>query len=203
MTETWKRYPVDTPLNITHEFGAFFRGRQHMGVDFGQPSGTPIYAPCDFTVIPVFNPDGSFGNAVAGDWDDTKWFVLFAHMRDVPLVKVGDRVKAGQQIGFVGSTGDSTGAHLHWQVGSDKNWPRDLAVHIDPMSIPLESWQAVPKYTANAGYRLRDRPAQDGTIVHTFEGGEELTIGWGSWVPVTSKNGKFGWIWKDGVVGLL
>lgn len=92
----------------------------HGGVDFAGAgiAGTPIFAVADGVVQPV-NPDpGGYGNFVVirhelnGQVVDT----LYGHMRDVPMVRAGDHVTAGQQVGVVGSTGRSTGAHLHFGV---------------------------------------------------------------------------------------
>jgi len=95
-------------------------GNFHGGLDFGAPSGTPIYAAADGTVSRVSTGwSGGFGNLVvihtAPNLD-----TYYAHQVDGGIkVAVGDVVTAGQLIGAVGTTGDSTGNHLHFEVRVD------------------------------------------------------------------------------------
>lgn len=88
--------------------------RNHGAIDFPAPGGTPIYAVADGTVTSS-GPNGGWGNYVrikhAGGFTTG-----YAHMIEMPMVSVGDTVKAGQQIGKVGSTGHSTGNHLHFEL---------------------------------------------------------------------------------------
>lgn len=92
----------------------------HGGLDFGAPSGTPIYAAADGTVTRAGEGwNGGFGNLVvihtAPNVD-----TYYAHQVDGGIqVAVGDVVTAGQQIGAVGTTGSSTGNHLHFEVRID------------------------------------------------------------------------------------
>ncbi|MDF3285040.1 peptidoglycan DD-metalloendopeptidase family protein [Gordonia sp. N1V] len=95
-------------------------GQMHQGVDFAAPLGTPIYAAAAGTVAKAGPADG-FGNWVIVDFDDngTKTSNVYGHMRAADItVKAGDRVTAGQQIAKVGSEGESSGPHLHFEV-----WP--------------------------------------------------------------------------------
>ena len=92
------------------------------GVDLGAPSGTPIYAAAAGTVI-VSKADGAwnggYGSYVVishGNGSQT----LYAHMsKDV--ASIGEKVSAGELIGYVGRTGEATGNHLHFEVRSAKN----------------------------------------------------------------------------------
>ena len=89
-------------------------GREfHKGLDIAGRTGTPILAPADGEVI-YATSKRSLGNAVKlrhGYGVDT----VYGHMQEI-LVKPGARVKRGQQIGLMGSTGRSTGPHLHYEV---------------------------------------------------------------------------------------
>ena len=90
--------------------------RMHKGVDVGAPMGTPIVAAQAGTVT-FAGEWGSYGNIVIidhGDGVETR----YAHQSQVG-VAAGDRVEAGQAIGAVGSTGRSTGPHLHFEVRVD------------------------------------------------------------------------------------
>jgi murein DD-endopeptidase MepM/ murein hydrolase activator NlpD len=85
----------------------------HSGVDFRAPGGTPVHAPAGGIVI-LADPLAQWGNAVVIDHG---WGVLtgYAHLSTIE-VQVGQQVSQGDLIGKVGSTGLSTGAHLHWEM---------------------------------------------------------------------------------------
>lgn len=88
--------------------------RLHAGLDFSAPTGTPIYATSDGVVQTAgFNTDG-YGNKVVIN-HGYGFQTLYAHMVRVKA-KQGQTVKRGEVIGYVGSTGKSTGSHLHYEV---------------------------------------------------------------------------------------
>lgn len=95
-------------------------GTIHAGLDFAAPIGTPIYAAADGVVVEGrerYNVSG-FGSWIWLDCQDSvgKDFI-YGHVKHSGiLVKAGDRVRAGQQIGVVGNEGQSTGPHLHFEV---------------------------------------------------------------------------------------
>ncbi len=88
--------------------------KMHSGIDFTAPTGTPIYATGNGRVVPA--PDGAsgYGNHVVID-HGFGYKTLYAHMYRLK-VRMGERVKRGQLIGYVGSTGLSSGPHLHYEV---------------------------------------------------------------------------------------
>jgi murein DD-endopeptidase MepM/ murein hydrolase activator NlpD len=95
-------------------------GRLHKGYDLAAPSGTPLYAyfPGKVTHIGL---NGTASSAGYGNWvvwkDDIYGaYHFFGHMRDRPSVKVGQVINQGTLMGYVGSTGVSTGPHLHWEI---------------------------------------------------------------------------------------
>jgi murein DD-endopeptidase MepM/ murein hydrolase activator NlpD len=91
------------------------KGKQHNGIDFAANSGTAIYAAESGTVIVAQRMSG-YGNTVIIDHGNGLW-TLYAHIRNGGiLVNAGDVVKKGQKIAEVGSTGNSTGPHLHFEV---------------------------------------------------------------------------------------
>ncbi len=85
----------------------------HEGLDLAAPAGTPIHATNDGTVV-VAGPYPIKGNLVVLDHGDGV-FSLYFHQSKV-LVHVGDAVSRGDVIGLVGTTGLSTGPHLHWEM---------------------------------------------------------------------------------------
>jgi murein DD-endopeptidase MepM/ murein hydrolase activator NlpD len=85
----------------------------HQGVDFSAPTGTPILAAAGGVVVTV-EPHGGYGNMVEIDHGNNL-LTRYAHTSRF-LVKTGDIVKRGQIIAEVGSTGRSTGPHLHFEV---------------------------------------------------------------------------------------
>lgn len=88
--------------------------RLHAGLDFAAPVGTPIYATSDGVVQTAgFNTDG-YGNKVVIN-HGYGYQTLYGHMVRVKA-KVGQSVKRGEVIGYVGSTGKSTGPHCHYEV---------------------------------------------------------------------------------------
>ncbi len=88
--------------------------RLHAGLDFSAPTGTPIYATSDGVVQQAgFSTDG-YGNKVVIN-HGYGFQTLYAHMVRVKA-KPGQSVKRGEVIGYVGSTGKSTGSHLHYEV---------------------------------------------------------------------------------------
>jgi murein DD-endopeptidase MepM/ murein hydrolase activator NlpD len=87
----------------------------HKGVDFAAPTGTPIQAAGD-GVIEQRNWNGSYGNYVRIR-HSAEYATAYAHLsRFAAGLKEGARVRQGQVIGFVGSTGRSTGPHLHYEI---------------------------------------------------------------------------------------
>ncbi len=88
--------------------------RNHKGVDIASPKGSEIYAAAD-GVVSFVGWNGAYGKCVIIDHPDGKTQTLYAH-NSSNLVKKGDTVTAGQVIAKVGSTGKSTGNHLHFSV---------------------------------------------------------------------------------------
>ena len=89
----------------------------HSGIDIEAPTGTPIFAAADGTVS-VANSTDSWG----GGWGffvriehEGGYSTLYAHCSQIAVV-IGQEVKQGEVIGYIGSTGRSTGPHLHWEI---------------------------------------------------------------------------------------
>ena len=86
----------------------------HTGIDFGAARGTPIKAAGDGVVVHA-GWRGSYGRAVVVKHTG-KYSTLYAHMSKTAKLKKGQHVRQGQVIGYVGTTGRSTGPHLHYEV---------------------------------------------------------------------------------------
>ena len=117
-------YPGD--YNIYSPYGMRYHPiyhyyRMHTGVDLGGRYGNPIVASRDGEVILVRNPlqgrntgGSGYGNYIVIDHGDG-YCSLYAHLKET-LVMVGQQVKAGEKIALCGSTGTSTGPHLHFEI---------------------------------------------------------------------------------------
>lgn len=88
--------------------------RLHAGLDFTAPIGTPIYAAADGVIKDAGFNTGGYGNRVVVN-HGFGYETLYAHMVRIKA-RVGARIKRGEVIGYVGSTGKSTGPHLHYEV---------------------------------------------------------------------------------------
>lgn len=125
-TEFKLMYPVDNP-RVTQVYGARpeyyaqFGLPGHEGIDYGGADGTPIYAAAGGTIKLVAKDNGvhPYGNHIRithshnGDVYET----IYAHLRGFKSeLKAGDAVSAGAVIGYMGSTGNSTGTHLHFTL---------------------------------------------------------------------------------------
>lgn len=141
---TWSgpvRWPFPYPVTITSGFGGrsapcYGCSSMHMGLDFTPGGGTPIYAAAD-GVVSVHQSSGPFGNHVEIEHviNGQRITTLYAHMQygSSPL-NPGQPITAGDFIGLVGSTGASTGSHLHFEV------------HVDGTPVDPYAW-----LKANAG----------------------------------------------------
>lgn len=100
---------------VTSRFGAIesVRAGAHTGLDIGAGAGTPILAAAD-GVVTHASPMGTYGNLVIVSHNNGVE-TYYAHCSRI-LVNVGQKVSAGQSLALVGSTGNSTGNHLHFEV---------------------------------------------------------------------------------------
>ena len=132
-------WPTPGAYTLTSEFNESRSYEQHGGIDIGASMGTAIYAANSGTVVSSNNScnhvssggnwcdcGGGYGNFV---WilHDNGYETIYGHMTTT-AVGTGDRVSAGQLIGYVGSSGWSTGPHLHFElrIGGVKSNPLNL-----------------------------------------------------------------------------
>ena len=113
------RTPLDV-IRITSKFGlrkhpVLGYTKMHKGVDFAASTGTPIFASGDGTIASI-GRHGGYGNYIQIR-HNSQYSTAYAHMsRFAKGLKNGSKVKQGQVIGYVGSTGRSTGPHLHYEI---------------------------------------------------------------------------------------
>jgi murein DD-endopeptidase MepM/ murein hydrolase activator NlpD len=128
-------FPVQGPYSLGGEgarFGAKRTGHSHQGQDILAAAGTPVVSPrAGFVAWRAFQKGGA-GHYVVVGGDDGRDYV-FMHFQDGSvLVQKGQAVAAGQQLGAVGSTGASSGPHLHFEIWPD-GWYEEGSQPIDPL----------------------------------------------------------------------
>lgn len=103
----------------------------HSGLDISAPTGTPVVSVAAGTVVSMNASGAAYGNHVVVKHADGR-YTLYAHLNSTS-VSVGQSVSAGQQVGTVGSTGNSSGPHLHFEV---RTHPTDFSsgIFLDPLT---------------------------------------------------------------------
>ena len=120
-------------------FGAGREGHIHQGQDVSADEGTPLVAPRAGTISHVAYQAGGAGYyVVEADADGQHWYALMHMQKGSIVVTEGQQVRVGERLGSVGSTGSSSGPHLHfeewvgpWQEGGEA---------VDPLPL-LQSWE--------------------------------------------------------------
>lgn len=137
---------IRTPVDFARISSRFSAGRKHpilnkirahKGVDYAAPRGTPIKAAGDGKVL-LAGRRGGYGNTVIIQHGNT-YQTLYGHMQGFAKgVKTGGTVKQGQVIGYIGTTGLSTGPHLHYEFQVN-------GVHVDPLGQKLPMADPIAK----------------------------------------------------------
>lgn len=132
-TGDWQR-PTTGPC--TSGYGPRW-GTQHAGIDIAPPSGTPIVAPTSMKITNIVGEgahDG-YGNSVMAEATDGSGYSFrFGHMLST-AVNSGQEMSKGETIGLVGSTGDSSGPHLHFEIFPPGTDPMGYTGAVDPVPI--------------------------------------------------------------------
>jgi murein DD-endopeptidase MepM/ murein hydrolase activator NlpD len=104
---------ITSPFGDTRISNSSGGTRPHMGLDIGAPIGTPVIAPAHGTVV-FAGRESEYGRLISIDHGHG-FATRYGHLRAIH-VKTGERVRMGQTIGSVGTSGSSTGPHLHYEV---------------------------------------------------------------------------------------
>ena len=141
-------YPVISPFGL-RQLPWEEHGRLHAGVDIAAPAGVPVRAVAD-GVVTRAGEDGGFGRFVevrhAGGL-----VTIYAHLGGIaPEAHAGALIKVGDQLGRIGSTGSSTGAHLHFEIRDREDRPLNPAAFFDQQfatadALPLQAASRVPR----------------------------------------------------------
>ena len=157
--ESLRKQFLKAPLKYTRISSKFSKSRfhpvhkvyrPHHGVDYAAPSGTPVHSVADGTVIFAGWDRGGGGNTLkikhAGNLETG-----YLHLKGFAKgIRVGTRVSQGQLIGYVGSTGSSTGPHLDYRI--KKN-----GTPIDPLKMPQEPAEPIAAAHKERFEAIRDR----------------------------------------------
>lgn len=151
--KSFLRTPIDG-ARITSQFGMRVHPvlgfqKMHKGTDFGAPVGTPIYAAGDGTVqwAAMKGPNGNLTIIQ----HDNGWQTYYLHQSAFASgIVAGARVHQGQTIGYVGTTGRSTGPHLHYEMHISGE-------PVDAMTVPLEAGHGLSGADLRGFFAERDR----------------------------------------------
>lgn len=156
--EALQRMFLRAPLNYRRISSYFSRSRRHPilakrrphnGIDYAAPYGTPIVA-VGGGVVTAVGRKGGLGNRVEVRHNST-YLTLYGHLqRYAPGIRPGVRVRQGQLIGYVGSTGLATGPHLHFQISKNGQW-------VDFLRLKLPRAGTVQKASQPEFFALRER----------------------------------------------
>lgn len=142
MRKAFLRTPVEiarisSRFNLKRKHPVLNKIRAHKGVDYAAARGTPVRATGDGKIIHR-SRKGGYGKTVILQ-HGSKYTTLYAHMSNYRKgQRVGSRVKQGQVIGYIGSTGLATGPHLHYEF-------RVNGVHRDPLRVKLPGAEPLQK----------------------------------------------------------
>lgn len=128
---------INDVFTVTSPWWADRGGEIHRGLDISTGAKDPVYSMLDGTVVQMWHNDSSMGNALVIKANDNT-ATLYMHL-DSFSVSLNDSVKTGQQVGIEGTTGESTGVHLHVEMqvmtGSRWKWSYNKSDYLDPTAF--------------------------------------------------------------------
>jgi murein DD-endopeptidase MepM/ murein hydrolase activator NlpD len=165
---TSKGYRMSSPYGYRTLYG---KRDLHRGIDFAAPSGTKIPTPVSGRVIFSGVANG-YGNVI-GIEDSRKYVHVFGH-NSKNLVRVGQSVKAGDTIALVGSTGMSTGPHVHYQVNKPGTSINGSGSFGDPSKYPYPNGSLVGG-SSPAPIPVKTAPSNVSAVSHRVVSGDTLS----------------------------
>ena len=169
----YEPWPEPYTINARSPYGPrklFGKVKFHHGVDVAAPTGTPLIAGADGTI--AHKGSGASGGNVLIIRHEDDWHTVYYHLQKPSHRQVGDRVKAGDLVAHVGSTGRSTGPHLHYELRRSRNWGDtvDPVPHFqgkyavaepekpqEPVSAPKpRRWVPMPNFGISGRYKADD-----------------------------------------------
>ena len=196
------------PVTLDYKVGsgapAAYKG--HNGLDLVGRDGSEIYSVTDGVVrVNAYESNGAGNYVSIGKTIDGKLHVfLYMHMKERSRLKKGQTIKAGQLIGYQGSTGNSTGSHLHFGVKVEGEYadPYYWAVQ-KGMGYDMTYETGLYRIIVN-GLRIRDKPSTDSEILGTVKKDDRVEI---TSIHMDDKNGAWGkigdsrWICTETIEG--
>lgn len=150
-----------------------FIAGKHRGIDLAAPTGTKVVAAQEGIVVAASYGawDKSYGNHVAIFHNGG--YTNYAHMSKIKT-RVGRKVKAGQVIGLCGSTGNSSGPHLHFEVHEGRKWNR-----VDPWpyisaAMKRSAYKAGHSYKLKSNMRVRSGHSTSSKVLRTEKKGTTI-----------------------------
>ena len=164
------RQPFNGDWPITQYYGESFTSSFHTGIDYACPMQTPILASADGVIrFSGFDKTG-YGYCVIIE-HNVQCATLYAHLNFLRFLPEGTKVKQGDVLGYSGTSGNSTGPHLHFEAR--KIW-NDYRSHFNPMNLPMMTMidantvQSRPVSVMSDQSRLKDETS--------FSAGDDLEI---------------------------
>ena len=190
-------YPLKNYI-VTQKFGETVTDpKGHTGIDLWQPIGTPIYAAESGDVLVAGIINNAYGNSQYGKCilidHKNGYYTFYAHLDSI-LVRVGQSVLVGTQIGTVGQTGNVTGPHLHFEIRTNPNWNRSYFINPEALcglavdkpnviqtpnigNLLKPNLNNITKIkVANELLNMRDAPGYSGKVIAELKKGTKLTI---------------------------
>lgn len=184
VSETSKKYKVGS--------GAPAAYKGHNGIDLVGKDGCPIFSITDGTVHTSTYESGGAGNYVSikSTINGVERRLLYMHLKYRSELKKGDKVKAGQLIGYQGSTGNSTGSHLHISIRNSENKNGDPFDYVtyQERGFCMKYETGVYKIIVSA-LRIRKAPSLESETVGTSKMNETVNV---TAICIDDKSGAWG-----------
>lgn len=137
--------PVTTLFGPNPNYPSGFHG----GLDVAAPLGTPLYAMADGIAYGGFDPTGAGNYVVVETYDG--WHYEYLHMQSPTLVGWGSWVPQGTLVGYIGSTGWSSGPHLHLNIGRGGNYDPAAWLDTNALDVGADLYPPAAVYLSHIG----------------------------------------------------